>query len=278
MQARNMSKPEDYPEIVYKYRNWFSEFNKAVLTKNELFMASPKYFNDPFDCRIPINYKTLNTPEKVNQYALEFVDRHKAYILRNGLNVQNEIKSLTNDFTNHLDEMQSNHEKILFTNQDKFYGVLSMSARWDSILMWSHYGDFHKGYCIGFWEEKMRNSRFFGKGGPVHYNPDNSYPLIDPLSKEGTMINAFKETHTKAFDWQYEDEYRFFNLYTKDPTDDDRKVNFPNSFIAEIILGIMMPESDKKEIIEIAKKKGIKVFQAKKVPFHFEIGKEEILI
>ena len=33
--------------------------------------------------------------------------------------------------------------------------------------MWSHYGDFHRGYCIGFDEEKLRNTGFFGKGGKM---------------------------------------------------------------------------------------------------------------
>ena len=93
-----------------------------------------------------------------------------------------------------------------------------------------------------------------------------------PNKKKG-----FKETHTKAFDWKYENEYRFLNLYfPKDPTDDDRKVIIPNEFFAEITIGIMTPEDNRNEIIEIAIKKGIKVFQAKKVPFKFEITREEI--
>ncbi|MBV9575704.1 MAG: DUF2971 domain-containing protein [Gammaproteobacteria bacterium] len=29
-------------------------------------------------------------------------------------------------------------------------GILSLSSCNDSILMWSHYADFHKGFCIGF--------------------------------------------------------------------------------------------------------------------------------
>ena len=60
-----MSKPDDYPEIIYKYRNWKGKNHKDILLKNNLFMASPEYFNDPFDCRIPINYRLLNTPEKM---------------------------------------------------------------------------------------------------------------------------------------------------------------------------------------------------------------------
>lgn len=280
MQAeQTMINRENYPEIVYKYRNWTSDFNKAVLEKNELFMTSPEYFNDPFDCRIPTNYNLLDTPEKVNNYAVEFTERHKVWLKENGQNLQEEIRLIKNDFTYRLSEMQQNHENQLFQSQNKHYGILSMTTKWNNILMWSHYGDFHKGYCIGFWEEKMRKSALFGKGGPVSYNNENEYPKIDPLSKENGMIKGFKETHTKAFDWKYEDEYRFFNLYyPNEPTDDDRKVRITNNLFAEIILGIMMPENHKKEIIKLAKEKGIKIYQAKKVPFKFEITREEIII
>lgn len=35
-------------------------------------------------------------------------------------------------------------------NNLKSFGVVSFSKRNDSILMWSHYADSHKGFCIGF--------------------------------------------------------------------------------------------------------------------------------
>ena len=87
-----MSKPETYPDIIYKYRNWKTESNKNVLLKNELFMTSPEYFNDPFDCRIPTNYNLLDTPKKIEQYAVEFVNRHKVWLLQNDYNLKKEIK------------------------------------------------------------------------------------------------------------------------------------------------------------------------------------------
>lgn len=272
-----MSKPETYPDIIYKYRNWKTESNKNVLLKNELFMTSPEYFNDPFDCRIPTNYNLLDTPKKIEQYAVEFVNRHKVWLLQNDYNLEKEIESIKDDYTNRLEKMQLNHENDLFVKQNIHYGILSMSSRWNSILMWSHYAEFHKGYCAGFWEDKMRESGLFGKGGPVTYNPENDYPEINPLKEYKPMIKGFIETNTKANDWSYENEYRLFNLYFPEiPTKEDRKIIVPDEFFAEIIIGIMTSEEDRTEIIELALKKGIKVYQAKKVPFKFEITKEEI--
>ena len=116
-------------------------------------------------------------------------------------------------------------ENDLFVKQNIHYGILSMSSRWNSILMWSHYAEFHKGYCAGFWEDKMRESGLFGKGGPVTYNPENDYPKINPLKEYKPMIKGFIETNTKANDWSYENEYRLFNLYFPEiPTKEDRKI------------------------------------------------------
>ena len=64
-----METPSDYPKIVYKYRSWDNPVHQRVLKFNELFVSSPKNSNDPFDCRIPINYSQLDTPEKIKRFV-----------------------------------------------------------------------------------------------------------------------------------------------------------------------------------------------------------------
>ena len=63
---------EEYPNIIYKYRNWTDKHNKNVFLKNQLFLSSPKTFNDPFDCRIPENFYLLDTQEKIENYVTLF--------------------------------------------------------------------------------------------------------------------------------------------------------------------------------------------------------------
>jgi len=92
------------------------------------------------------------------------------------------------------------------------------------------------------------------------------------------MKKGFKETHTKSFEWEYEKEYRLFNLlFPAIPTTKERTITFPDTFFAEIIIGLMTPEQHKKEIIYHAQEKNIKIYQAKKTPFRFEVTREEIL-
>src|SRR5882757_8788831 len=121
-----MNEIEKAPKIVYKYRNWVDEYHRDVLLKNQLFLASPKDFNDPFDCRIPINYHLLNTPEKIKQYINEYTIRQFNRLKEVGINFEDHFKSIENKLTNNIDELQQEHERKLFKDQDERYGVLSL--------------------------------------------------------------------------------------------------------------------------------------------------------
>jgi len=37
-----------FPEIIYKYRTWTCSYHKDTLLNNEVYLAQPKDFNDPF--------------------------------------------------------------------------------------------------------------------------------------------------------------------------------------------------------------------------------------
>lgn len=271
-----MGKPKDYPEIVYKYRNWTNKYHKDVLYKNHLFLASPRDFNDPFDCKIPINYKLLNSNEKINRYINVFINSYRNLMINDNLNIEQEREKLKYRLKNEMDEFQIENEEKFFRFQDKFYGVLSLSTIWTNIIMWSHYSDNHKGYCVGFWEEKLRNSDIFGTSGAI--KPVDNYPQIKPF--DDYLKKALTQTRTKAKDWEYEKEYRFTKLFefTKDePTDEERTKTIPNNFFAEIILGLNMNKQDKSELINIGRQKGIKVYEATKVPFKFQIDRIEVI-
>lgn len=169
-------------------------------------------------------------------------------------------------------------DKMLFENQDKYYGIFSCCEDWDSIVMWSHYALNHSGFCVGFWVEEMKDQEFFGKLGQVVYR--HTYPIIKPRAakKDDLMMeNSFIETHTKAKEWEYESEYRFMiNRFPMEFKPRDRIKTVPNKYIAEVILGITISSHNKNEIINICESKQIPVYQAKKVSFKFKITREKI--
>ncbi len=266
-------KPENYPEIIYKYRSWSNDFHKNILLNGEVYLSAPKNFNDPFDFRIPKNFLSLDSQEKIERYVDEGIEKHKSWLIAKGRDLKQErafqLKRLEN-----LELYQQEHEEIESEATDKYYGILSLSARWDSILMWSHYGDFHKGFNVGYSEEKMRESRLFGKGGPVGYSED--FPAIDPYS-EHSMETSFMQTHYKSKEWEYEQEYRLTKLFFPNvPTEKDRTIKIPTEFIEEINLGISISENHKNEILDFARKNNINIFQTKKIPFKFGLTRFQV--
>lgn len=266
-------KPETYPDIIYKYRSWSNNFHKRILVDGEVYLSAPKHFNDPFDFRIPKNYFLLDSPEKIQKYVDNVIEKHKEWLLTNerdfDLLRNQHLKRMEN-----LEQYQKEHEEIEAEATDKHYGVLSLSARWDSILMWSHYGDFHKGFNIGYNETKMRESGLFGKGGPVSYSTE--FPHLDPFS-EHSMQTSFVQTHYKSKEWEYEQEYRLTKLFFPDPaTEEQRIIKIPFEYVEEINLGITISSQDRDEILKLAKERNITVYQLKKTPFKFELSRDKL--
>lgn len=264
-------------QILYKYRNWKDESHKNLLLKNQLFISPPIHFNDPFDCRIPENFSLLDSEEKIKEYVHGLIVKNFSALIARGRDIKKDMENLELRLKNNPDEIQKQNEDNLFEMQDHHYGILSLSEIWNSILMWSHYSDNHKGYCAGFWEEKLKASQKFGKGGLVNYDPKEDFPLIDPRFNDSIDV-AFIQTHNKASEWSYEKEYRLTKtFYPQIPTEEDRTVVVSSDYIAEIIIGLNTPKKDKEEIIDIAKQKGIKVLQVFKEPFKFKLGRKVIL-
>jgi hypothetical protein len=200
-------------KIVYKYRDWTDNYHQDILRKNHLYLASPKDFNDPFDCRISPNYSLLSA-EEGSDYVKELAIKGFELSEKMGLNFETIFRDLEKRYSD-TKTFQKFADDLLFNQQDESYAIFACALRWNNILMWSHYANRHQGFCVGFWSEKLLNSHLFGKLGEVVYA--NNYPDIKPrVAKmdDQMMYNSFLETHTKAKIWKYESEYRFMsNLF-----------------------------------------------------------------
>lgn len=152
--------------IVYKYRSWKNAFHKNILLHNELYLASPKDFNDPFDCRVSENFSSLNEEQLVEYFSNIAKQKYGT----------NNIVINPYDIYADRNAIQKHRDLIHFKNQDTYYGILSLSLSWNSILNWSHYADCHRGFCVGFDLKKLKDTDHFYKGGKVKYAQD--YPLI----------------------------------------------------------------------------------------------------
>ena len=265
-----------HPDIIYKYRNWIDINHKNTLLKNQIYLSSPKDFNDPLDCRIPINYSYLQTDEQIDRYVNSIISKQHDEFIKRRINIEIESANLKQRIINDPNGFQKWYENIFFGEMDIHYGIYSMSEEWDSLLMWAHYANNHQGICIGFWQKKLLELNRFIMGS-VFYPPDNVFPDITPFDDDETKI-LIKQTNTKSNEWQYEREYRLTTLYYPlKPTVIDRTYTLSDDFIAEIIIGMRATEETRTEIIQIAKDKKVNVFEIRQKSFKFEIERIQLL-
>lgn len=100
-------------------------------------------------------------------------------------------------------------EKLLI--QIEYVGVYSLSKTWNNELLWVHYSDSHKGFCIeyemnDFILEKTR-TLLFPKIIEVDYS--KVPPIYSLYSSDDLEVKIFKRLiGTKSKPWKYEKEIR----------------------------------------------------------------------
>jgi hypothetical protein len=245
---------EEIPETLYKYRSWNDENHKRVLTENELFAASPALFNDPFDCTIPLRYELLTGSELMIK-AKKNIRFHNPYISNTKL--RETAKRWVENAKSKGPEHFKNFSEYMIQENLKHYGVISLTKKSKNILMWSHYADCHKGFCIGFNSKKLYDSLKAMTLRPMHY--DKKYPIIKPL---GDTLNLYiKQFYSKSNNWSYEKEYRLILEGRA-----NKPLKFDPAAVSQIILGCKIQPEHKNEIIKIIDDNyiGLPVFQAER--------------
>jgi hypothetical protein len=92
----------------------------------------------------------------------------------------------------------------------KRIGLLCFSRNWDNLLLWSHYGDAHKGICCGF---------DIAEGTPDgNYDTDVLYQPNVLQIKDVNLDLATRLLRTKHESWSYEQEVRML-VGLNDPPD-----------------------------------------------------------
>jgi len=269
-------KPKSLPTTIFKFRDWNAKYGRDPLERLELYFSSPALFNDPFDSKIKYNYSLLNDEER-NGYIQKLLSKGKQNFDNSSipLSHQNRVR-IIEMMMNDKEKFQAWAEELEIDIINKTIGIISFSQHWKNVLMWSHYAKDHSGYCIGLNEAKVRNTGKIEYGGKVNYPRDNKFPSIHPMMDENESF--YRKFFTKSKDWHYEEEYRIVNFIhpDKDIDTSSRLLKYNADFIDEVILGIKMKESDRKEIIDLCKKLGVKVYQAVEKNFEFEVDRYEI--
>jgi len=109
-----------------------------------------------------------------------------------------------------LSQIVANAIKTELDNELGDAGVLSLSATWDSALMWSHYADEHRGICIEYDTRDQGHPRL----EKVNYKAARAVKASDLWLWKAKGDEAAKRRvfdtyyYSKSWEWHYEKEWR----------------------------------------------------------------------
>lgn len=150
--------------------------------------------------------------------------------------------------------------KVMNTVLPETIRVSCFSEVNNSILMWSHYADNHKGFCLEYdFKELEEGSKISGFMFPVIYQKEfYSQALnIQELNNINPLI-LFYFLIVKSKEWRYEKEWRLIDFNNTLASKDTPMVKLkPKS----IYIGTNMEKDKRSKLIEIAREKGIRVYQ-----------------
>lgn len=232
--------PNGQPKKVYRYRN-FGELTMNALCLDELYFAAPSTFNDPMDCQPTVIADTNKSELKAILKEL-IIRRVKADTLASlkrakldGENAHRHSDKLAQklatkeladiayyatdpDYQEHnISEeeaeiwlLTSSIQTELLQQYNK--GVCCFSSKPDSSLLWSHYGDQHRGLCIGYSLNRNPKPVLHKVIYDDNRNVQTSLIAKALLQNDTAAKNELDNSVLlrKASPWKYESEWRLF--------------------------------------------------------------------
>lgn len=247
------------PTHLFKYR-CVSTRSLRMLKEGKYFFASAHSFNDPLDCSVEPIYELPHIDKIIENQAI-ILQNNDGISFEEALQKSQVIRNVPKaDLEKIMQRIRYQIQQIL---KDE-YGILSLSAKNDNILMWSHYADYHKGFCIQFNRSPDNPLRVTQ---PVEYVEE--YPYFCYFDDLPGNI-AKKTILTKSCDWSYEEEWRGIQKA-------NTEVRYTDDMISGIIFGLKMSDQHKSEIHQIFKdNEYITFYQAELVPRKFKLKIEPL--
>lgn len=272
--------------ILYKYL----PIERLTYLENELLrFTQPLDLNDPFEW-MPV----LPTKEEIIS-VIKIVSEENILSSNNkGLN-RTDMRRILNEYNKKCEasikavqkEEPNNFREQFYnqaiTNLGSKLGLFSLSRRWNSSLMWAHYTNSHKGFCIGF----NKDSGFFNtKGNPLDprfmvQSVIYSDKRLKVPVERGVKIDP-KVVLTKSVDWKYEEEERVIALLyladkvIKSEPYDICLFKIPHKIVSEIIVGAKIDDNDLIKISTFCDENNIDLFKSRLSETKFEMTREKI--
>lgn len=281
------------PKKIYKYRRDV-DHARANLGTDTVWMASPDTYNDPYDCSFTVAEENVLNALKISS-AREFADVYE--LETNVPDKQNKeaipspkpskrVAEYGRPIFRAAPEIHSLQELLLMApliiedvvrvlhNWRDLTSICSFSSVNDSILMWGHYAQNHKGFCIEYDLEQLQSEHpFRRKLYPVIYSK-KLYDLTAYVQKlVGPNRQAFNPSSPllsvlhKSDEWKYEQEWRVVSITNEAKGGHNWSVPTPS----RVFLGSKMSSENVEAVRELCEGKNIEVLQMELAEDRFQL-------
>lgn len=261
--AFNPGRPPVPPKVLYKYRP-FEHRVVEQLCEDQLFFADPSAFNDPLDSRpcvqddIGIDHlKEVLSNLLRNRESSEMTKAAQSIGYRGPRttdHIERRVAATVADTlarlayyatdSEYLGTIPEPHSSLLIGAIEQELlrqyekGVFSLATRNNCPLMWSHYGEQHKGICIGYsvpatLSTSTLRPQKVSYGGSRVVLASQIKAMLNGDASARDSVDA-RVLLTKARDWRYEKEWRLIGPRGKNPSPLE---------LVEIIFGMRCPYS-----------------------------------
>lgn len=228
--------------MLYKFRT-ANINNICSLFHNELFFSHVDKFNDPFEFHFEIDMGLPHTNCR-NTYYRNF----KNFIGKVNLahpntiddSLVNMIMSINEDKVDEVSKAVAFALKGMVRDRieqlREQFKIFCMSKSNKHPLLWGHYADGLRGYCVGYDEEKLVEADKIGLLNVSYSNKPHQFKIDELL--RGEFENKGREIFgVKLLEWQYEEEAR---LIVESESLFDNVIKAKNEALKEVIFGEKM--------------------------------------
>lgn len=280
------------PKSLFRFRTC-NELSMGAFQNDIIYVVTADKFNDPYDTLVRydleevekwvntvMNTKTLgqmkgwyaqgwDLPKEV-KYVLpkEMTDTLKVALL--SIEDIKDFEGRIEDTRQKMISLIETYFPILSETSKRYSAIACFSESIESVLMWSHYANSHKGFALEYnfrpiLEQPIKNVGLF----PVVYSEERldisdyiAWAFLRILgipAKMPDIAASIKNALWKSDIWAYEKEWRMINSTPRDITDE--KASAIHYKPVAIYYGRHISDEDKKRLHEVAMEKGIKEYE-----------------
>lgn len=253
------------PAFLYKYYSDINPLHFDAVKNNTMWYSSAVNFNDAFDCDIFVDEPSifqsiLNTAKETNDF-------------KKGSPLWRELKGRSIKATQQLQQTF----EVVKTGT----GISCFSELDDSLLMWAHYANNHKGFCVEYELLEISKQLQFTPV-PVIYSEEKIVvqSLFPESVQESVTEIVVNSLCTKSTDWSYEKEWRIIREDNAcgDKWDKDKRGALLSMIKpTSIILGCESTHLFQQAVEEYCKENQVNLYKMEKDNHLYKLNKKQVL-